>query len=153
MSKDKKNKSCKNCDEYKTGWQRAQADYLNLQKDVQEKKSEWAQMSELQVLEDFIPVYDNFKKAFLSEQKIVNSEQRSWVQGIEYIMKQYWSVLKNHGVEEIKTVGEMFNENFHEAVGEETDTDSEEGEIVKEIEGGYKKGNKIIKVAKVIVAK
>ena len=54
----------KQIEEYKSGWQRAQADYKNLQAEIDKKKSEWVKMSELQVLSDFMPVYDNFKKAF-----------------------------------------------------------------------------------------
>ena len=40
------------------------ADYKNLQNEISTRRSEWAQMSEIQILEDFIPVYENFKKAF-----------------------------------------------------------------------------------------
>ncbi|OGH82112.1 MAG: nucleotide exchange factor GrpE, partial [Candidatus Magasanikbacteria bacterium RIFOXYB1_FULL_40_15] len=47
------------CEEYKAGWMRAQADYQNLQKEVENRRSEWARMSEAQILEDFIPVYDH----------------------------------------------------------------------------------------------
>ena len=43
------------CEEYKAGWMRAQADYQNLQKEVENRRSEWARMSEAQILEDFIP--------------------------------------------------------------------------------------------------
>ena len=52
---------CKNCaaakeqaDEYKQGWQRAVADYQNLQKEMTAKRSEWAEMSEQYILEEFI---------------------------------------------------------------------------------------------------
>jgi molecular chaperone GrpE len=147
----------KQCEEYKDGWARAQADYQNLQKEVEQKRSEWAQMSEMQIIEKFIPVYDNFKKAFANEQRTTNNEQQNWARGIEYIMKQFGKVLEDYGVEEVKTVGEQFDPNLHEAVGEEPaqggSASDGEGVIVREVESGYKKESKIIKVAKVIVAK
>lgn len=144
----------KQCAEYKLGWQRAVADYQNLQKEVAARRAELASMSEQQILEDFIPVYDNFKKAFAHRHE-VNSEMRqlrNWIDGIVHIMKQFGEVLKAHGVEEIKTAGEMFNPEFHEAVGEE-EAGKEPGLILREVDGGYTMGGRVIKAAKVIIAK
>lgn len=154
----------KQCAEYKHSWQRALADYQNLQKETAARRAEWASMSEQQIVEEFIPVYDNFKKAFgVKEQGAWSKEpsfaeatagrQDSWVRGIEYIKKQFSDVLKNHGVEEIKTVGQKFDPQFHEAVGEESADGHEAGSIVKEIDGGYTMAGRVIKVAKVIIAK
>ena len=142
-------------EEYKAGWARAQADYQNLQKEIEAKRSEWVKMSEMQILEEFIPVYDNFKKAFFTDIGDTNNtdtldQWKSWKQGIEYIMKQYGSILESYGIEEIKTTGEKFNPEFHEAVGEE---DGQEDIILKEVDSGYKRGELVVKVAKVIVGK
>lgn len=138
------------CEEYKAGWMRAQADYQNLKKETETRRREWAQMSEAQILEEFIPVYGNFKIAFGHE--IKDGQFENWKKGIEYIMKQFGDILKQHAVEEIKTVGEKFNPELHEAIGEE-ESDKESGTIVREIEGGYKVGGKILRCAKVIIAK
>lgn len=141
----------KECEEYKSGWIRAQADYQNLQKEVEKKRSEWVKMSEAQILEDFIPVYDNFKKAFNHE---VDAEKlNNWKKGIEYIMKQFGDILAGYNVETIKTVGEKFNPEMHEAVGEEETKDFAAGLIMREVESGYKAGERVIKCAKVIIAK
>ncbi len=128
--KDKKSffkKPCRDCEkhkkeseEYKNNWQRALADYQNLQRETSERRGEWARMSEQQILEDFIPVYDNFKKAFAIADNAdaggaadnADKKWQSWKQGIRYIMKQFWEVLKAHNAEEIKTVGEKFDRNF-----------------------------------------
>ena len=144
-------------EEYKSGWQRAQADYKNLQAEIDKKKSEWVKMSELQVLSDFMPVYDNFKKAFSHHPELdVENENdkkiKNWIDGVGYIMKQFGDVLKNFDIEEIKTIGEKFNPEMHEALGEE-DSEEEEGTILKEVDVGYMMKGKVIKVAKVIIAK
>lgn len=141
----------KECAEYKAGWQRAVADYKNLQKETVERRSQLVEMSEEQILEEFIPVYDNFKKAFAS-QGAGEGNQQNWAMGIKYIMKQFGDILKAHRIEEIATVGEQFNPRWHETVGEE-ESDRPHGTIVREHEGGYKRGDRIIKVAKVITAK
>lgn len=138
--------------EYKAGWQRAQADYQNLVREMDSKKSELMAWSKQMILEDFIPVYDNFKKAFAMDQGTANKEQENWAKGIEYIMKQYGDVLKNHGVEEMKTVGETFDPAKHEAMQEE-ESEEEGGTILKELDPGYMMGDKVIKAAKVVVSK
>ena len=143
----------KECSDYKLGWQRAVADYQNLQKETAARRSEWASLSEQTILEEFIPVYDNFKKAFGSKQTTDNRQQESWVQGIEYIKKQFRDILKNYGVEEIKTVGERFDPVRHESVGDEEAEGKEPGTILREADGGYMMKNRIIKVARVIIAK
>jgi len=158
-------KKCKNCEEstvkaeeYKKDWQRALADYKNLQKETTERRSEWAQMSKSMILEDFIPVYDNFKTAFFHHPILQSDNEdhkqiKSWIDGIGYIMKQFGDVMKSHGIEEIKTIGEKFDPALHESVGEEEVEGTDSGVILKEASGGYKMGGKVVKVAKVIIAK
>ncbi len=144
--------SKKQSEEFKLGWQRAQADYVNLQKETAKQKGEWMQMMKGDILEAFIPVYDNFKKAFAHE--ATDPKQfENWKKGIEYIGKQFGDVLKQNNIEEIKTVGEMFDARFHEIVGEEESADVKQDQIIREVDGGYVSGGKVIKVAKVIVGK
>lgn len=159
------NRKCKNCEdcgvkaeEYKKDWQRALADYKNLQKETSERRGEWAQMSKANILEDFIPVYDNFKSAFfhhpvLQADNEEHKQMKNWIDGIGFIMKQFGDVMKSHGIEEIKTVGEKFDPNLHESMGEEEMEGKEPGIILKELIGGYKMGGKVIKAAKVTIAK
>lgn len=158
-------KECDNCEEnnnkieeYKRDWQRALADYKNLQKETNERRGEWAQMSKAQILEDFIPVYDNFKSAFfhhpiLQADNEEHKQIKNWIDGVGFIMKQFGDVMKSHGIEEIKTVGEKFDPNLHESMGEEEVEGKETGVIIKELVSGYKMGNKVIKAAKVVIAK
>ena len=146
-------------EEYKANWQRALADYRNLQKETAAMRSQWAQMSEENILQNFIPVYENFKKAFSIDIADANATDdadkkwRNWKQGIEYIMKQFGDVLKSYNVQEIKTVGEKFDPHWHEAVGEEEAENREPWFILKEVESGYKMGDKVIKPARVIISK
>jgi molecular chaperone GrpE len=152
---------CANCadlkkqmEEYKIGWQRALADYQNLQKETAARRAELVSLSEQQIVEDFIPVYDNFKKAFDAKGTGEwSKEQESWVVGIQYIRKQFADILKKYNVEEIKTVGAKLDTRYHEAAAEEEAEGKESGTIIREIDGGYTMGGRVIKVARVIIAK
>lgn len=136
-------------DEYKNGWQRALADYRNLQKETVERRAEWAKISEQQIIEEFIPVYEHLKMAVSG----VEQENNPWVDGIKHVLKQFADILKSHDVEEIKAVGKKFDPKFHEAIGEEKAEKKKSGEIIKVISDGYTMGGKVIKAVKVIVAK
>ncbi len=135
-------------EEYKAGWQRAVADYKNLQKETSERRQLLLEMSEQQILEEFIPVYGHLKLAINNEQLTNNKDP--WLQGVRHVAKQFESILKAHKVEEIKTVGEKFDTKFHEAAGEEPG-DGEPGTITREVDGGYVMGGRVIKPAKVII--
>lgn len=144
-------------EEYKIGWQRAVADYQNLQRETLKRQSEWAQMSERQIIEEFIPVYDHFKKAFAHHPELKSSDEnnkqiKNWIDGIGYIMKQFGDILKTHNIEEVKTIGEKFDPRFHESAGEE-EAEGEPGTIIREVSGGYKLKDMVIKPARVILIK
>ncbi len=143
-------------EDYKAGWQRAQADYQNLKREMEDQKKDWAAWSELRVLEEFIPVYNNFKKAMeFSPPELDGDAGKAWLnwkKGVEFIMQQFAAILKTHQVEEIKTVGEMFDPTRHESMVEEV-SEAPEHSIIREITPGYTMKGKVVQVAKVVVAK
>lgn len=142
--------------DYKAGWQRAQADYQNLKREVEEQKKDWAAWSELRVIEEFIPVYNNFKKAMeFTPPELDGDAGKAWLnwkRGVEFIMQQFGGILKAHQVEEIKTVGELFDPTRHESMAEEA-SEAPEHTIIREITPGYTMKGKVVQVAKVVVAK
>ena len=143
--------------DYKDNWLRAQADYQNLQKEISEQRAQWAKMSEVQMIEAFVPVYENFKKAFAhgaeGGEDMTQKQCENWKKGIEYIKKQFSDILTSHSVTEISTVGEVFDPNKHEALKEEECEGKKDGEIIQELEGGYMHGDTVIKPAKVVLCK
>ncbi|MCB9799012.1 nucleotide exchange factor GrpE [Candidatus Nomurabacteria bacterium] len=141
------------CEQYRQGWLRAQADYQNLQKETDRMRSQWAKMSEVQIIEEFIPIYENFKKAFAAQMGDQHAQWENWKKGIEYIMKQYWQVMEARGVKEIETVGKPFDPHLHEAMSEESSDDHQEGQIIRELEGGYIMTDIVLRPAKVVVCK
>ncbi len=123
---------------------RALADYQNLLKQSAKDRIEFAKYATQDFLQEILPVYDHLKISLnnLDEQEMKNP----WAIGVSHVLKQFRDVLINHGVEEIKTVGEKFDHHLMEAT-------SGQGELVaQEIQPGYKLNGKVIKPAKVIVA-
>lgn len=134
------------------GWKRALADYNNFKKRQAENEKELVKYSNENLILDILPVLDNFRHAYKGLPK--DMEGNAWVEGIKYIKVQFEDVLKNSGVEEIKSIGEEFNPEIHEAVEEikVKDKDVKKGTIVEEVLKGYRLNNKVIRAAKVKVA-
>lgn len=99
------------------------------------------------VVEVLLPVLDNLENAAK-----VETEDESYKQGIELVLKQFKDVLKAKGIEEIETVGTTFDPELHEAVGSIQDDSLGEKEIAQEYRKGYKIGSKVIRHSMVVVA-
>ena len=99
------------------------------------------------IIASFLPVIDNLEKAVQAK-----TEDEGYKQGIELVLKQFVDVLTKFGVEEIKTVGETFDPEVHEAVSSIQDETKGEKEVVQDFRKGYKIGTKVIRHAMVVVA-
>ncbi|MFA5188652.1 MAG: nucleotide exchange factor GrpE [Patescibacteria group bacterium] len=136
------------CDEYLNGWKRAKADYINFKKETEDKQAMLFEFANATLLMEVLPIYDNLKKAIL----VAGEEKNNWLEGIKQIKKQLEDLLKDHGVEEIKTLGEKFNPEFHEAISKEKKEGVEADTIIVELSSGYLLKGKVLVAAKVIVA-
>ena len=99
------------------------------------------------VVEVILPVLDNLENAAKVETK-----DEEYKKGVELVLKQFRDVLSSKGIEEIKTVGETFYPELHEAVSSIQDENLGVQEIAQEYRKGYKIGNKVIRHSMVVVA-
>ena len=99
------------------------------------------------VVEAMLPVLDNLENAAK-----VETEDENYKKGVEMVLKQFKDVLQSKGVEEIKTVGETFDPELHEAVSSIQNEELGEKEIAEEYRKGYKIGTKVIRHSMVVVA-
>ena len=133
--------------EYLAGWQRAKADYINLEKRVNQEKFEWIKFSNAELILKLLPILDSFEVA------IKHTKDK----GLEQVYNQLKNTLKNEGLEEIKSIGERFNPELHEVSEvypeQSRGTNSDKNIITEEIQKGYKLHNKVIRASKVKIGK
>ncbi len=127
--------------EYLAGWQRAKADLINYKKEQEAKISEIFKFANEGLIYEILPILDSFELAI----------KHGTDEGTKQLYNQLKGILKNQGLEEIKSIGEKFDPNLHEAVGEVEG--GETGIIAEEIQKGYKFNNKVIRASKVKVNK
>ena len=153
--KEDKNKELAECqkqkEEYLAGWQRARADLLNYKKEEIERMGEILKSAGEEFVLKILPILDNFEAAEKAIPDGLKSDGN--VKGLLMIKAQIQDFLKSQGLEEVKSVGESFDPNFHEVVEQVEAKDKESGIIIEEIQKGYKINGRLLRPAKVKVVK
>lgn len=136
--------------EYLDGWQRARAEMVNMKKNHESEKKLFTSIGKEKMLNELVPVLDNFDAAFSGE--AWENVDKNWRVGVEYIHKQFVDILNNNGIEEFGDITDNVDFEKYEVM-EEIESDLEKGKIVKIIQKGYRVGDKIIRPAKIKIAK
>lgn len=141
----------KKAEEYLNSWKRSQADFINYKRRQSELFGELIGSANLELILEILPIYEALSLA--ASQVPENLKDSEWTKGVIQIKIQLENLLKKKGLEEIKSIGEKFNPEIHEAVEMVESSDKSEGEILEEAQKGYKMNGKVIKAAKVKVGK
>lgn len=134
----------------KEGWQRAHAEFANYKKRVERERTDLFQRASLDTLKDLLPVIDDFDRAFNSIPEDLTDNP--WIGGVNMIQRKFITLLEKYEIEPIDPSGEMFDPNFHEAVGTDDSDDVASGHVTVTLQKGYKAGNQILRPALVKVA-
>lgn len=145
--KDELNLKQQELDELTDRYKRVLAEFENYKKRSSKERENLYNSILADVVEAMLPVVDNLENAVKAE-----TEDEEYKKGVEMVLQQFKIVLGSKGVEEIKTVGETFDPELHEAVSSIQDEKLGEKEIVEEYRKGYKIGTKVIRHSMVVVA-
>lgn len=137
-------------DEYLTGWQRERADFLNYKNEIGQRFEEITKYANINLIKELILILDSFDLAIQHGEK---EQDNKYLKGVYLIKSQLESILTKNGLEIIKSKGEKFNPFYHEAVRETESSEASAGTIIEEIEKGYLLNGKVVRPAKVIIAK
>jgi len=131
---------------YLASWQRAAADYQNFKRRVEQERSEVAQMANVAMLINLLPLVDDLERALGN----VDSHLAglTWLDGIRLIHRKFQALLEMNGVTEIPADGQAFDPNLHEAV---MFSDGEEGKVTSVVQKGYMLGGRVLRPAMVVV--
>lgn len=150
--KEKLKKYKKERGEYLDGWQRAKSDFINSRKEQEKRMDDFKKFAEESLIYDLFPVIDSFEMAFNDEGW--KGVDKTWQDGIKYLYNQFISVLENHNVEQLESLGKKFDPREHESLGEiESKDKKEDGIVLEYIRKGYKINGKVLRAAQVKVGK
>jgi molecular chaperone GrpE len=129
--------------------QRERADATNIRRRHEEQLGKLKTLVKADVVAQLLPVIDNFERALKHIPE--DLEGNDYVKGIGSVVKQFEKALSDLGVQRIKTVGEVFDPNLHEAISmEEGEGDQEI--VSEELQSGYVLGDEVLRHAMVRVS-
>ena len=133
-------------EDLKRKWYAVTAEYENYRRRTQTQASQRYQEGRNDVVSALFPIGDNLERA------VASCADENTRQGVDMILKSFKKVLEGEGVEEIDPVGQPFDAAVAEAIMAIPAEEGEESGIVKQVYvKGYKKGDKVLRYAQVIV--
>ena len=139
-------KALAEAEENKRKWYAVTAEYENYRRRTQNQAAQRYQEGRNDVIASLFPVGDNLERALQS------CADENTKQGLQMVLAAFKKVLEGEGVEEVDPVGQPFNADTMEAIMAVPAAEGEESGIVKQAYvKGYKKGDKVLRYAQVIV--
>ncbi|HDF0359695.1 TPA: nucleotide exchange factor GrpE [Staphylococcus aureus] len=136
-------------DENEEKYLRLYAEFENYKRRIQ-KENEINKTYQAQcVLTDILPAIDNIERALQIEGD--DETFKSLQKGVQMVHESLINALKDNGLEVIKTEGEAFDPNIHQAVVQDDNPDFESGEITQELQKGYKLKDRVLRPSMVKV--
>ncbi len=141
----------KELENYKDLYLRTRADFENYRKRMEEDWKKTVDYASERLVFELLPVLDNLKRALESAEKTKDAD--SLIKGVRMIYEQLLSILQKEGLRPFSAKGENFDPRIHEAISIVETDELPPGTIVEELEGGYFFKEKLLRPAKVSVAK
>lgn len=139
-------------EEYKDKYLRQLAETENMRKRLTKEKQEMIRFGIDNVIAELLAPLDSLENALKCADS-ASPEVKNWAIGFTMILEQFKEMLASHNVKAFISIGEKFDPFLHEAVEAEEREDCKEGIILQEFIKGYRCGDRIIRPARVKVAK
>ena len=129
---------------------RVAADFDNFKKRTAREFENLVRFANENLITKLTDTLDNFERALDHAKN--STDSGNFHQGVKLIYESLKGVLEKEGLKPIKTLGEEFDPNFHEAISQKESDEHPEGIIIDEISKGYLLNGRVIKAPKVIVS-
>jgi molecular chaperone GrpE len=129
---------------------RLYAEFENFRKRTNKEKVDLLSHASAGVLKDMLPVMDDFERAISNNVNI--EDEKLLKEGFQLIFTKFKSIMEGKGIKEMKSKGEVFDSEVHEAIANVPAPNANlVGKVVDDVEKGYYLNDKVIRFAKVVV--
>ncbi len=134
---------------------RLAAEYDNSKKRAVKDLEDAHKYGATRLMESMVTVMDNIDMALASikEEHLENEHFSKFVEGVKMIATSLETTLGNNGLKKCNPINEKFDPKLHEAMMMQSTTEVEDGTIMMVFQPGYELNSRMIRHAKVIVAK
>ena len=139
--------------EYLSGWQRERAEFINYKKRIEREQSQGGQNAFGNAIRRYLDIADDLARALKDKNRPVEGNGVIWAEGIDLIHRKMIAAFEADGVKIIEAKGKFFDPNQHEAISHEDSKEHESGQIIDVVQPGYTLGDRVIRPARVRVAR
>ncbi len=139
--------------EYLGGWQRERAEFVNYKKRIEREQAQGGQNAFGNAIRRYLDIADDLARALKDKNRPTEGNGAIWASGIDLIHRKLLAAFEADGVKMIETDGKYFDPNMHEAISHEDSPNHESGQIIDVVQPGYVIGDRVIRPARVRVAR
>jgi len=131
--------------------QRVSADYANYQKRSVRQIADSISYEKEKIIKSLLPMLDDFEHALENIRSAQAPE--TVVKGVQIVYEHVLGILRSHGVEQTRALGEKFDPALHRAIMTKPDPQQPDGVVLEEHRKGYSLNGHTIRPSEVIVNK
>lgn len=138
-------------DDMRDKYLRKAAEFENYKRRAEQEFASFGKYANEQLIVDLLPIIDDFERSLH-----VSKDRREFgpfYKGIELIYKKFTKLLESKGVKPIEAEGKPFDVDLHDALMLVPKDNIEPNTVLEEVEKGYLYNDRVIRHAKVVVAK
>lgn len=136
---------------FKDKYIRILAEFENARKRNERERAELIKYAHEEVIIEVLGLYEDMERSLEAAKKF--TVDANIVKGLDLIVGRMRELLKSYDVKPVDSVGKKFDPNCHEAMMQAESPEHEDGTIIEEFQKGYWLGDRVVRTAKVKVAK
>ncbi|MBK8347711.1 MAG: nucleotide exchange factor GrpE [Saprospiraceae bacterium] len=137
-------------EESKDKYLRLFAEFDNFKKRSVKERFELMKTAAQETITSLLPILDDFDRA----KKSAETGAENFSEGVQLVYHKLFSTMEHKGLRAMDSTGKDFDPEYHEAITDiPAPSDEMKGKVIDTVEKGYTLNDKIIRYAKVVVAK
>lgn len=131
------------------------AEFDNYKKQKDREISNIRKFASEDLIVDMLPILDDVERVLQNADKFLEQtpDAKAYIDGVKLIQQNLMKLLENKGVKRLESLGQTFDVNLHEALSQMEREGAEPEQIIEEYVPGYTMNERVIRHAKVVVAK
>jgi molecular chaperone GrpE len=131
---------------------RLQAEFENFRKRTLREKEEAFRYGHQNLVKDLLPTVDNLERAIEHAQGSQGGDLEGLLQGVDMVLREFFGILEQYGLERIDADGAAFDPAVHEAMAQQEDESVTPNTVVQVYEKGYRLRDRLLRPARVVVS-
>jgi molecular chaperone GrpE len=130
---------------------RTAADFENYKKRARRESKDAGDRAEERVVLAFLQIFDNLERALEHAERPDVGDRSGLIEGVKMVFKQYVSTLEQFGIVRFDSLDKSFDPESHEAI-QQAPSDKPRNTVISELQKGYKRGDRLVRPALVVVS-